>query len=205
METRNIDLHLKTRWNTKAPRSRKNKTILGELIEKRPDIVDTRERFSDWEIDTVNGLRLKDDQVLLTLTERKTRYEVIIKIDGKASNPVNQALQTLTEAAGKHFERLFKTITSNNGTEFSGLSNLLKDITDVYFTHPYSSWERGTNENHNGMIRRFIPKGTRMSDVPLATVRRVQDWMNNLPRRILGYATPRECLLEEMAQLSLTT
>lgn len=205
METRNIDLHLKTRRNTKAMHSRKNKTILGELIEKRPDIVDKRERFGDWEIDTVNGLRVKDDQALLTLTERKTRYEVIIKIDGKASNPVNQALHTLKEAAGKNFERLFKTITSDNGTEFSGLSNLLKDITAVYFTHPYSSWERGTNENHNGMIRRFIPKKTRMSDVSLATVQRVQDWMNNLPRRILGYATPRERLLEEMAQLSLTT
>ncbi|MCB5955546.1 IS30 family transposase [Enterococcus sp. CWB-B31] len=205
MKTRNIDLHLKLRRNRKTPRNRKNKTILGELIEKRPDIVTTRERFGDWEIDTVNGLRVKDDQALLTLTERKTRYEVIIKIDGKASNPVNQAVQTLKEAAGKHFDLLFKTITSDNGTEFSGLSNLLKDITDVYFTHPYSSWERGTNENHNGMIRRFIPKGTRMSDVSLATVRRVQDWMNNLPRRILGYATPRECLLEEMAQLSLTT
>jgi IS30 family transposase len=204
METRNIDLHLKTRRNTKTTRTRKNKTMLGELIEKRPDIVDKRERFGDWEIDTVNGLRLGKDEALLTLTERKTRYEVIIKIDGKASDPVNRALTTLKEAAGKDFELLFKTITSDNGVEFSGLTDLLKDITAVYFTHPYSSWERGTNENHNGIIRRFIPKGTRMADVSLRTIRRVQDWMNNLPRKILNYATPRECLIEELSQLALS-
>lgn len=181
METRNIDLHLKTHRNTKTSRNRKNKAILGELIEKRPDIVDKRELFGDWEIDTVNGILGKGDQALLTLTERKTRYEVIIKIDGKASDPVNQALSTMRAAAGKDFELLFKTITSDNGTEFSGLSDLLKGIKKVYFTHPYSSWERDTNENHNGIIRRFIPKGSRLSDVPLSTIRRIQDWMNNLP------------------------
>lgn len=148
----------------------------------------------------MNGLRTKDDQALLTLTERKTRYEVILKIDGKAADPVNQALTALKEAAGKAFEYLFKTITSDNGTEFSGLSELLKGIRDVYFTHPYSSWERGTNEHHNGKIRRFILKRTRMSEVPLSTIRRVQDWMNHLPRKILGYVTPRECLLEELAK-----
>lgn len=189
METKNIDLHLKVRRKTNKPKSRRNKKILGDLIEKRPDVVDTRERFGDWEIDTANGLRVGKDQALLTLTERKTRYEVIIKIDGKA--------------AGNDFDVLFKTITSDNGAEFTGLSTLLKGITEVYFTHPYSSWERGTNENHNGMIRRFIPKGTRMEDVALTTIRRVQDWMNNLPRRILGYATPRECLLDELSELSL--
>lgn len=204
METKNIDLHLKVRRKTNKPRNRKNKKILGDLIEKRPDIVDKRERFGDWEIDTVNGLRVGKDHALLTLTERKTRYEVIIKIDGKAADPVNRALTALKEAAGNDFALLFKTITSDNGLEFSRLSDLLKDITEVYFTHPYSSWERGTNENHNGMIRRFIPKGTRMEDVALSTIRRVQDWMNNLPRKILGYATPRECLLEELSKLSLT-
>ncbi|MGM0337042.1 IS30 family transposase [Enterococcus sp. AZ007] len=204
METRNIDLCLKTRRSTKASRNRKNKTILGELIEKRPEIVDKRERFGDWEIDTVNGLRCGKDEALLTLTERKTRYEMILKIDGKTSDSVNRALTTLQEAAGKNFSQLFKTITSDNGVEFSGLTELLQGITDVYFTHPYSSWERGTNENHNGIIRRFIPKGTRIADVSLRTIQRVQNWMNNLPRKILNYATPRERLLEELSHLALS-
>lgn len=79
----------------------------------------------------------------------------------------------------------------------------LKDITEVYFTHPYSSWERGSDENSNGMIHRFIPKGIRMEDVALTTIRRVQDWMNNLSRKILGYATSRECLLNELSELFL--
>lgn len=206
METKNIDLHLKVRRKTSTLRSRKNKTLLGERIEKRPDVVDSREEFGHWEIDTVAGLRSDKDHALLTLTERKTRYEVIIKIDGKSSNPVNQALSALREAAGANFEILFKTITSDNGTEFSGITALLEGVmTSVYFTHPYSSWERGTNENHNGMIRRFIPKRTRMESVSLATIRRVQDWMNTLPRKILEYATPCECLLEEMSKLALIT
>lgn len=171
------------------------------MNEKRPDIVDSRERFGGWKIDTMNGLRVGKDQALLTLTERKTPYEVIIKIDGKAADPVDRALTALKEAAGNDFKVLFKTITSDN--EFAGLSTLLKDITEVYFTHRYSSWERGTNENHNGMIRRFIPKGTRIEDRALTTIRRVQDWMNNLPRKVLGYATPRECLLNELSELPL--
>ena len=173
METKNIDLHLNVRRKTNKPKSRRNKKILGDLIEKRPDIVDTRERFGDWEIDTVNGLRVGKDQALRTLTESKTRYEVIIEIDGKAADPVDRTLTALNEAAGNDFEVLFKTITSDNGSEFAGLSTLLKDITEVYFTHPYPSWERGTNENHSGMIRRFIPKGTRMEDVALTSIRRV--------------------------------
>lgn len=86
---------------------------------------------------------MRKDQALLTLTERKTRYEMIIQIDGKTSDPVKRALTTLQEAAGKNFSQLFKTITSDNGVEFSGLTELLQGIIDVYFTHLYSSWERG--------------------------------------------------------------
>ncbi|BAK93507.1 IS30 family transposase [Tetragenococcus halophilus] len=201
MNTINLDLQLKTRRKPKHSRTRKNRKIMGELIEKRPDVVNTRETFGHWEIDTVRGLRTGKDHCLLTLTERKTRYEVIIKVDGKDSEPVNRALQTLQEAAGQHFSRLFQTITADNGVEFAGLSALLQEISKVYFTHPYSSWERGTNENHNGLIRRFIPKGIRMSDVSTAVVRRVQDWMNHLPRKILGYATPYGRLLEEVSEL----
>ncbi|HAP5371627.1 IS30 family transposase [Enterococcus faecalis] len=203
METKNMDLHLKVRRRANHTQNRKNKKTLGDLIEKHPDIVDSREEFGHWEIDTVVGLKSGTDQALLTLTERKTRYEVIIKIDGKASNPVNQALSTLKAATGEHFGQLFQTITSDNGSEFSGLTELLKEVTDVYFIHPYSSWERETNENHNDLIRRFIPKETRMLDLSLVTIRKVQYWMNTLPRRILGYATPRECLIEEMRQLQL--
>lgn len=199
METRNIDLHLKSLRNTETSRIRKNKAIFGELIEKCPDTVRKRERFGDWKIDIVNGLRVVKDHAFLILTERKTCYEVIIKIDEKSATPVNRALSSLREAAGKDFERLFKVISSDNGVEFLGLSELLRGITN----HPYSSWKRGINENHNGMIRLFIPKGTWLEEVTLSLIRRVQDWKNNLSRKILGYATERECILEEMRKLGL--
>jgi IS30 family transposase len=203
LKTKNIDLNKKVARKTKKPRSRKNKKILGNLIEKRPDIVDSREEFGHWEIDTVVGIKDKSDAVLLTLTERKTRFEVIIKIDGKDASPVNAALTKIKEMSGKYFTRMFKTVTSDNGKEFSGLHELLKDTLDVYFTHPYSSWERGTNENHNGMIRRFIAKGQSISLVSSSTVQRVQTWMNNLPRKILGYYTPKEKFLDELRMLNL--
>ena len=90
--------------------------------------MDSREEFGHWEIDTVVDLRTGKDHALLTLTERKTRYEIIIKIDGKAADPVNRALKTLQEAAGKDFALLFKTITSDNGTEFSSISELFVGI-----------------------------------------------------------------------------
>jgi IS30 family transposase len=201
-QTINLDLLLKTRRTNKPQKVAKNRKIFGDLIEKRPDIVDSREEFGHWEIDTVIGLKSRDE-ALLTLTERKTRYEVIIKIDGKSSEPVNQALRTLKASAGENFQKLFKTITCDNGSEFSGITELLKNVVHVYFTHPYSSWERGTNENHNGMIRRFIPKGTKISDVPLRIIHRTQDWMNNLPRRILGYATPSERMCFELQKLEI--
>ncbi|MGX7015051.1 IS30 family transposase, partial [Vagococcus silagei] len=87
--------------------------------------------------------------------------------------------------------------------EFSGLTRLLKNQLLVYFTHPYSSWERGTNENHNRMIRRFIPKGTKISTVSESNMRHVQQWMNSLPRKIMGYATPYESFINEISKLKL--
>jgi len=200
MKSINLDLLLKTKRSNKSQKNRKNKRILGDSIENRPSIVDSREEFGHWEIDTVVGNKTKD-QTLLTLTERKTRYEIIIKIDSKAKEPVNEAISKLKSTAGDKFPLIFKSITSDNGTEFSGISELLKNIINVYFAHPYSSWERGTNEKHNGMIRRFIPKGTRISEVSSSVIYRVQDWMNNLPRKILGYMTPQEALFEELCAL----
>lgn len=200
MNTRNIDLSLKTRRKPTIKRKRENKTKLGNSIEQRPDCVAKRERFGDWEIDTVIGVKSGKDQALLTLTERKTRYELIVKIENKSADPVNQLISDLKGIVGEDFKRIFQTITADNGSEFSGISALLEQVTDVYFTHPYSSWERGTNENHNGIIRRFIPKGSKLSDVSTTTIERVQNWMNNLPRKILDYATPQECFLEEISK-----
>lgn len=201
MQTMNLDLLRKTSLKAKKhKKQRKNKKILGESIENRPTIVDTREKFGHWEIDTVVGLK-SDDAALITLIERKTRFELIFKVNGREAQPVSDTLCELKERVGNHFSKVFQTITSDNGSEFSGIVETLKDSTKVFFTHPYSSWERGTNENHNGIIRRFLPKGTQMSNVMKGQIQRIQRWMNNYPRKILGYATPQEKFLEELKRL----
>lgn len=196
MRTKNMDLLEKLSRKTKVIKhgNPPNKRILGVSIEKRPEIIDSRKTFGHWEIDTVVGNKTKSDAVLLTLAERQTRFEVIFKLNGKDAKSVDRAIQDLRKRSGDYFTRLFKTITSDNGSEFSGLHEALQDAVDVYFSHPYASWERGTSENQHKLIRRFIPKGSPISNVSEAQLIRIQQWMNDYPRRILDYQTPHNCL-----------
>ena len=146
--------------NTKkrTTKARRNKRVLGPSIEDRSKAIETREHFGHWEIDTVIGSQAVCDPVLLTLVERKTRYEVILKLKNKSAQAVDEAMDSLRQRAGDAFNQLFKTITSDNGSEFAGLSTALQETLDVYFTHPYASWERGTSENQHKIIRRFSLK-----------------------------------------------
>ena len=202
LSVRNTDLYLKVRRRTNQHRGRINKRILGQSIEQRPIEILTREEFGHWEIDTVVGRRSKDE-ALLTLTERKTRQELVIRLANKDSISVQIALKELRERVSSSFANIFRSITADNGSEFADLSSLLTPLgCKVYFTHPYSSWERGTNERHNGMIRRFIPKTKTIRNVSNALIRKTQDWCNLLPRKILGYKTPQECFLEELSALT---
>nr|WP_165983749.1 IS30 family transposase [Macrococcus bovicus] len=121
------------------------------------------------------GQKTEKDQVLLILVESKSRYEIVMKIDGKQRQHVDKAASELIEEIGASFPRVFKSITSDNGSEFSGLSECLKGITDVYFTHPYSSWERGTKENQHRFIRRHISKGKPISTVTDHLVHKIQE------------------------------
>ena len=136
----------------------------GKFIDKRPESTNQRLAYGHWEIDTVVLTRAKNP-VLLTLTERKTRLEVIRLISDK-------------------------TAQADNGSEFSRLSEAL--TCEVYYAHAYSSWERGTNENHNRMIRRFLPKGTRKTTAN--AVARIEMWMNNYPRKLFDYRSPNEMM-----------
>jgi IS30 family transposase len=202
LAARNIDLYLKVRRRTTQCRGRINKRILGQSIEQRPAEILTREEFGHWEIDTVVGRRSKDE-ALLTLTERKTRQELMIRLANKDSESVQTAMKELQERIGSSFAKIFRSITADNGSEFADLSALLTPWNcQVYFSHPYSSWERGTNERHNGLIRRFIPKTKTISNVSNALVRKTQDWCNLLPRKILGYKTPQECFLQELSAIT---
>jgi IS30 family transposase len=196
---KNIDLPLKVKRTTKPPRIRKHKKHLGTSIADRPSFINDRLEFGHWEIDTVIGCKRKSDSALLTITERMTRKEIIRKIQGKTAVSVQNALNKLADEAGPHFSKVFKSITADNGSEFAELSTLeLKTDTKVYFAHPYTSSERGTNERHNGLIRRFIPKGKHMNQYSIKTISHIQTWCNTLPRKILGYKTPDEAFEDQL-------
>lgn len=189
----NADLPMKLRRNTKPSMVKEHKKKLGKSIAERPSNINTREEFGHWEIDTVVGQKSKDDCVLLTILERKTRNAIIHKIASKTTEAVTEALNSIRNVYGDKFSNIFKTITGDNGSEFADLSALEAGTdTKVYFTHPYSSFEKGTNERHNGLIRRFIPKGKRIANYSPDDIAFIEEWMNTLPRRILNYKTPEE-------------
>lgn len=180
------------RGKKKSGRPREKRAPRGRSIEERPKEIDDRSEFGHWEMDTVLGKK-KTKARLLVLTERKTRREIIIRIpDGTAASVV-RALDRLERIYGSSFSRVFKTITVDNGSEFADCEGLERSCrrkgkrTTVYYCHPYSSYERGSNENLNKMIRRLFPKGTSFDSVTARDVRRVEEWLNNYPRKILGY------------------
>ena len=165
-------------------------------IEKRPKAVDERLDYGHWEGDTVKGAR-GSKASLITLTERKSREEIIIKVASASQEEIKRALDGLEQKYGPAFKVKFKSITFDNGVEFLDWRSLEVSLlgvgrrTTIYFAHSYSSWERGTNENHNRMIRRFIPKGTNIALLDEQEIKNIEDWMNNYPRKILGYRTPK--------------
>lgn len=191
MRAKNIDLALKVRLKTKTKRDKKNKKILGNSIDTRPEYINNREEMGHWEIDTVIG-RKNSSPVLLTLDERVTRQLITVKIASKTAEAVNEAIRKIIDSYGENAKLVFKSITADNGSEFSSLSEAVKGTTDVYFTHPYSSYERGTNEKQNSLIRRFFPKKSNFTNVSEEAIHAVQEWINNLPRKILNYSCSNE-------------
>ena len=197
-----IDLPQKLSRNTKIHKDKENKRVLGRSIEERPKEVDTREDFGHWETDLVIGQKSGKDEVLLTLLERKTRDFSIMRLPDKSADSVLGAFQKMQSELGDYFSKVFRTITTDNGSEFARLSELETGTsTKVYFTHPYTSCEKGSIENHNGLIRRFIPKGKRISDYGEDDILAVELWANSLPRKVLGYKTPDEAFEAEMDKI----
>lgn len=201
LSVRNIDLPMKTRLNTKTKRVRKNRRVLGTSIAERPVEIEDRAEFGHWEIDTVEGKK-SDDNALLTLVERKTRNYYAILLDDQDHDSVDYALEQLQHKFGELFSQIFKTITSDNGSEFSNLAASLEGVTDVYFARPYASYERGSNERHNGLLRRYIPKGKAISDYSTEAIQQFYQTLNNLPRRILDYQQPAVLFEQELAKLA---
>jgi IS30 family transposase len=199
---KNINLPEKLRRSPKKQRIRENKRILGRSIEERPAEIDDRSEFGHWEADLVIGSKSGKDDALLTLIERKTREYWMIRIPGRDPNGVMEALASLREEYSEHWDEIFKTITTDNGSEFSKLSELENvSKTLVYFAHPYSSCEKGSMERHNGLIRRFLPRGHRIDNFSNERLIQIEIWCNSLPRKILNYRTPDELFEEELDRI----
>lgn len=198
---KSIDLPEKLKRNTKKRKVRKNKRILGDSIELRPEDVESREEFGHWEVDTVVGSKCEDEPCTVTLVERKTRESIWIKADNHTADSVQKAIWSVVDQFGALASRVFKSVTGDNGSEFTRLTELNTKGIKVYFTHPYSSWEKGTNECHNKLLRRFIPKGVSMSGYTVDDIAYMADWANGLPRKILGYHTPDELFEAELDRI----
>jgi IS30 family transposase len=168
-------------------------------IERRGAEINERKEFGHWELDTVLGKAGKGEACLLTLTERLTRQEIIYKLNSKKAEEVTKFFAKLKRVNKGKYKEIFKTITTDNGTEFSEYKKIIKNTgTQIYFCHPYASCEKGTNEKHNGIIRYFIEKGTSINKYTQEEINKITKWMNEYPRKILGYSTPKECFEKEV-------
>jgi IS30 family transposase len=187
-------------------RQAKRATPLNRGIDDRPPEVAGREAYGHWEIDLVVSGKGMGSAALLTLIERKTRKLIIRKIKDKTQDSVLRAINGIERSMGKEaFKVMFVSITADNGSEFLDYLALEQSVksrsprTRIYYAHPYSSWERGSNENANRIIRRFIPKGCDINRHTRADIRNIEEWINNYPRKILNFKTAEELFILELA------
>lgn len=165
-------------------------------IEQRPAVVDRKNRLGDWEGDTIIGKGRKS--ALLTLVERKSLYTVIVILTSRSATELaDKLIRTMNQ-----FKAVFKTLTVDNGKEFADHKAIAKYLeAKIYFAHPYSSWERGINENTNGLIRQYLPKGTDFNELGEEDIQNVMDKLNNRPRKTRNYKTPNELFLGQSVDL----
>jgi len=166
-------------------------------IDERPTIVDDKSRIGDWEIDLVIGKG--HSGALVTIVERQTSFTVSTRVDSKSADVVTAATINLL----KPFAGAVLTITADNGKEFAYHEEMTKALgAPVYFADPYSSWQRGLNENTNGLLRQYWPKETNFKAVTKKEVASVVVQLNNRPRKKLGYKTPAKLMEEHMAAIA---
>lgn len=191
-----MDHRIVKKKQTKKKLKRAKRVVKGTSIEKRPASILTRKEFGHWEMDTVIG-QIRNRKSLLVLTERKSRFELIEILNQHTTEEVAKALdrieRRMKRKAALPFQKLFKTITIDNGVEFADFERIEKSLyrkeprTKVYYCHPYRSCERGSNENQNKLIRRRYPKGTDFDkELKVNDVKQLEQWMNTYPRRLFG-------------------
>lgn len=176
---------------SKNPESMRGKLLVEHWIEERPKEADLRLRFGDWEADTVLGKRGK--ACLLTLVDRKSRYLCCKKLPACQSEWVTKAIVARLK------QLPCQTVTPDNGKEFAGFARISQELgVPVYFAHPGCPWERGTNENTNGLLREYFPKRTDLTDISEDEIQRIEADLNNRPRKTLGFHTPAEIFFSSL-------
>ncbi|HVC49026.1 MAG TPA: IS30 family transposase [Burkholderiales bacterium] len=167
-------------------------------IEDHPAIVEERSRIGDWEADTLIGRNHK--QAIVSIVERKTGFTLIQKVERKTAEAVSHVMTDLL----KPYRRKVHTITSDNGREFAGHEAISKQLkADFYFAHPYASWERGTNENTNGLIRQYFSKERDFTTITQQEIDMAMERLNNRPRKRLGYQTPNQVFFKSGVALRI--
>ncbi len=178
------------------------KNVGGKSISQRPEEANKRLEYGHWEMDCIESGKRKGRSCLLVLVERITRETIIFKLSSQTQDEVEKRLDRLERKMGKkRFAKKFKSITVDNGSEFLDWAMLEKSClvqevkrTAIYYCHPYSSWERGSNEQRNGHIRRFIPKGSDISKYTNKRIKEIENWLNSYPRRVLKGLSAIEAL-----------
>lgn len=172
-------------------------SIIGrKTIDHRPAIVEQRSRVGDWEADTIIGKGHK--QAILSIVERKSGFTLLRKVSYKTAAKVSNAIIELL----KPFKGKVHTITSDNGKEFADHQVVSKELeVDFYFAHPYASWERGTNENTNGLVRQYFPKGQSFKYITDQQIEKVMELLNNRPRKRNGFKTPAQMFFNQRVAL----
>jgi len=195
IDIRNIDLPMKLRLRPRRKKTSephgKNKRVLGRSIEERDPSVLTRDSFGHWELDLVIGKKTKGEPVILTFIERQTRYFITKKLWDKSPGNITQ---TMIKIIREYGPESFRTITTDNGSEFAELKAVEHtfDHVNVYYAHAYASWEKGSNERHNGLLREFIPKGWSLEMLTYKRLNHCTQAINDRPRRLLDYQSPQE-------------
>lgn len=166
-------------------------------IEERPEIVEKRQRIGDWEADTILGQGRR--QAIVTLTERKSRFALLRKVERRKAELVCDAMIDLLQPVSD----CSHTITADNGKEFAEHERIALELEiDFFFAHPYAAWERGSNENMNGLIRQYFPKGCDFTTITDQEIEFVMSRLNNRPRKCLGFKTPFEVFYKQSVALA---
>ena len=176
-------------------------------IHNRPKEIDENKEFGHWELDCVEGKK-DTKKTYMTLLERLTKKYIVIEMKEHTNSCVSEAINALEEKYGENFKKIFKTMTTDNGHEFLNYDNIERSKKDrrrkrtkVYYTDPYSSWQKGMNENCNGILRRFIPKGTDLNKITKEKLDKVLQKINGKPRKILGFISAEKRFEEEIRKI----